>query len=424
MTRQLWVLVHRYAGLAMTGFLVIVGLTGSLLAFNSELEDLISPQLFPALPPGAVPLDAATLAERAEVLVPQAQVVGVYLGDPDRAAIAMIPRTDPATGQAYTIGFDQLLLDPVTGAELGRRTWGDLSQGWINLMPFIYKLHYNLTLDGVGGWILGVVALIWTLDCFVGFYLTLPARRQRALSPPTPLPQVGEGSKSWRQRWQPAWKIKCSRLNFDLHRASGLWLWAMLFIFAWSSVAFNLHDQVYRPVMSVLFDMPSEDDPVKQDAPANATPLDWGEAQTVAEGLMREQGQAHGFTVIRPVALYLETEQRRYNYRVRSSLDIQDKNGWTWIYFDRYTGQLQGLYLPTTQHSGHTITYWLVALHTADVFGLPYRLFVCVLGLVIVMLSVTGVVIWWRKRRSAGHHQRERCGHTPTEQTPSSVDQL
>jgi uncharacterized iron-regulated membrane protein len=35
----------------------------------------------------------------------------------------------------------------------------------------------------------------------------------------------------------------------------------------------------------------------------------------------------------------------------------------------------------------------------ANVFGLPYRLFVCFLGLVIVMLSVTGVVIWSKKRR-------------------------
>ena len=34
--RPFWVLVHRYTGLAMTIFLVIVGLTGSLLAFYKE----------------------------------------------------------------------------------------------------------------------------------------------------------------------------------------------------------------------------------------------------------------------------------------------------------------------------------------------------------------------------------------------------
>lgn len=42
--RGFWVKVHRYAGLAMTVFLIIVGLTGSLLVFYSELEQVINPQ--------------------------------------------------------------------------------------------------------------------------------------------------------------------------------------------------------------------------------------------------------------------------------------------------------------------------------------------------------------------------------------------
>lgn len=60
---------------------------------------------------------------------------------------------------------------------LGKRDPGDLSQGLENLMPFVYKLHFALALDEVGGWILGITALVWTPDCFVGFYLALPAPR-------------------------------------------------------------------------------------------------------------------------------------------------------------------------------------------------------------------------------------------------------
>ena len=61
--------------------------------------------------------------------------------------------------------------------------------------------------------------------------------------------------------------------------------------------------------------------------------------------------------------------------------------------------------LPTGEHSGNTVTYWLRALHMADVFGLPYRIFVCVLGLIITMLSVTGVYIWWKKRKARLHRR-------------------
>ena len=34
-----------------------------------------------------------------------------------------------------------------------------------------------------------------------------------------------------------------------------------------------------------------------------------------------------------------------------------------------------------------------------NVFGLPYRIFVCMIGLIVVMLSITGIVIWSRKHR-------------------------
>ncbi|MGQ0594799.1 MAG: hypothetical protein ACT4QB_19835 [Gammaproteobacteria bacterium] len=34
--------------------------------------------------------------------------------------------------------------------------------------------------------------------------------------------------RSWWRRWKPAWLIKRSRFNYDVHRASGLWVWAML----------------------------------------------------------------------------------------------------------------------------------------------------------------------------------------------------
>ncbi|WP_404360487.1 PepSY domain-containing protein [Methylotuvimicrobium sp. KM1] len=44
--RPFGVLVHLYSGLAMTVFLVIVGVTGSFLAFYKELDSAINPQLY------------------------------------------------------------------------------------------------------------------------------------------------------------------------------------------------------------------------------------------------------------------------------------------------------------------------------------------------------------------------------------------
>ncbi|WP_231890268.1 PepSY-associated TM helix domain-containing protein [Methylomonas methanica] len=403
MTRQLWVLLHRYVGLVLTAFLIVVGLTGSLLAFLPELNHIFTPQLFPPVQSGT-PLKAAVLAERAQALVPNALINGVNLGTPGTAIINVIPGIDPSSGKLDSLVFNQLFLNPVTGNELGHRMVGGLPDGLDNLMPFIYELHDALALGETGAWILGIVAVIWTIDCFVSLYLTLPIRRRKALLPAAFLPFARGRSKPWWQRWRPAWVVRWKassyKLNFDLHRAGGLWLWAALLVFAWSSVGFNMKS-VYVPVTQWLFDypnpqsiwgMPTLDKPLQHPA------IGWQKAQEIAERLLTEQAQLHGFTVEQPVALYLNRALGFYVYWVRSSLDIQDKGGGTVIAIDANTGEFKGLHLPTGQYSGKTVSQWLFMLHMANVFGLPYRIFVCVLGLAIVMLSVTGIIIWLRKR--------------------------
>lgn len=387
MARRIFVWMHRWAGLLMAGFLILVGITGSLLAFNSELERLISPQLYAAPRPGAVPLDAATLAERAEALIPQARARSVSFAGSDQVLVTIGPRKE-SEGEPDTLGFNQLFLDPYTGEELGRRTWGDISQGWINLMPFIYKVHFELALSMTGIWILGIVALVWTLDCFVGFYLTLPAGNR-------------EFWRHWKHAWLIKWNASAFRINFDLHRAGGLWLWAALLIFAWSSVYMNLWDTVYtwatravldyRPLWTELHDLPR---------PLENPRLDWRAALSTGERLMAEQAEIHGFTVERPMVFAFDSGKGLYSYKVRSGRDIQDRRGNTEVLFDADTGERRLLLLPTGQYAGNTVTSWLYALHEANVFGMPYRIFVCVLGLVIVMLSATGVYIWWKKRRA------------------------
>jgi len=123
--RPFWVLIHRYAGLSMTVFLIIVGLTGSLLAFYAELERAINPRL-QVEAHGRKPMDLPALMEQAEHLAPQAQLQSVWLSD-GAAHVSMSPRNDPASGQPYALNFDQLILNPYTGEELGRRQWGDIS---------------------------------------------------------------------------------------------------------------------------------------------------------------------------------------------------------------------------------------------------------------------------------------------------------
>jgi uncharacterized iron-regulated membrane protein len=39
-------------------------------------------------------------------------------------------------------------------------------------------------------------------------------------------------------------------------------------------------------------------------------------------------------------------------------------------------------------------------LHSGRILGLPGRILISFMGVVVAMLSVTGVIVWWRKRAS------------------------
>ncbi|WP_018268041.1 PepSY-associated TM helix domain-containing protein [Methylosinus sp. LW4] len=386
MRRAVFVLVHRWVGLSMAGFLILVGLTGALLAFLPELNHWLSPRLFPGGSAG-VALDASALALRAEALVPEARVQSVFFNGMGSATIRIEARPG-----APPLEFDQLFLGEGSGEELGRRSTRGLPDGANTILPFVYRLHYALALGEPGGWILGLVAIAWTLDCFVGFYLTLPS-------------PGGAHKRGFLERWKPSWLVKFRasfyRVNFDLHRAGGLWLWAALFVFAWSSVFMNMN-AFYMSVTELLFDFerPIWALPAPPLSHADRAPLGWREAQAIGARLMDEQAQANGFTVDRQVALAAERSEGRYRYSAHSSLDIGEKYGSTSVYFDACSGALLSLDAPSGRRSGNTLTTWLMELHMANVFGPPYRIFVGLLGVFIAILSLTGVTIWWKKRRA------------------------
>lgn len=384
----------------MAAFLVIAGFTGAIITFQDELDEWLNPHLFqPAWQAGLPMLDPYQLQARAQNQAPantrvdELQFKLPQSAQADHHGEAVQFRLTPVEPQA-SLPADQLFIDPQSGQVLGSRlsTAGPFQRE--TLLPFLYKLHYSLALPGVSGrLIMGIVAVLWTLDTFVAFFLTLPRRQPQSKS-------------SYWQRWKPAWLVKwqasTTRINFDLHRAVGLWLCSVLLIFAWSSVMFNLREQVYLPIMTKLmpFDLSWRSIP-KLQQPLTSLPMSWPQAHQLAQQAMQGFAQSHHLQVDYEDRLRLDRERGVYQYFVHSSADLRQDRGNTAIAIDAYTGEIKGHWLPTQDQAGNTFSNWIGALHMAQVFGLPYRIFVCVTGLSLVMITVTGVLIWSRKRQSS-----------------------
>jgi uncharacterized repeat protein (TIGR04052 family) len=400
--RNIMGVIHRWTGLAIAVFLIIVGLTGTLLAFRGHIDALFNPGMHVKHAPGQKELSLAELAERAEADLPHARL-GFFAVEADQVIFHLVARTNPATGKPYTDTELHVAFNPYTGERLHCGLASDPNRPCRDVMGFIYDLHTSVTTRTDWGWrFVGAVALLWTIDCFVAFFLTLPRG-------------TGPFWKRWRQAWQVKWGANSTRVHFDLHRAGGLWLWPLLFVFAWSSVMLGLRE-VYDPVMATVFDFANDSDFMAKNVipkPLENPKLNWREVEATGAKMMSEAAAAHHFTIERPYGMAYIPEYGAYTYGVRSSLDLRG-HGWdTTVLIDGNTGQLRELDLPRGQHLGNTISTLLWGIHYGDLRDwLPYRVLVGGFGIFLAVLSYTGVVIWWRKQKAKKMSVRSKLSAT------------
>ena len=381
--------LHRYTGLVVAIFLVSAGITGSLLIWNAQLERAFAPDLFvvPTHVAGMRTLDPFSLRAKALERFPGARITGVGLEvHPDEPAGFILEYPSPTAATDA-----QVFLDPFTGDLLGSRS-GDIREGLKNFMPFISSLHESLVAGDAGAVVLGVVALIWLLQCLTGAYLTLPAYRIR----------VAAKRQPWLTRWAPSWKLRTygdfKKINFNFHRAGGLWLWGVLLLFALSSMSFNLRG-VYLPAIKASLGYASDFDAIPGGRDANTPPaLELQAAYLIAKEGMAKAAKQRGFQVRTESLFMYYPEKRAYDYRVSSSKDVGRQNSDTRLFLDADTGRILGLDLPTGV-PGNTFTIWIEAIHEAQVWGTPYRVLETAFGLTLTLLSISGIIVWWNKKR-------------------------
>lgn len=417
--RSVVVKIHRYLGLSLALFLIIIAATGSIIAFYPELERWANPHQHVVAPqePGWTLHDLLVIREKLQAQDPRSELFLLNFPQrPDESVFSRVgPAINPATGQPYEIDYDEVFANPYTGERLGERTFGTFSLQPENLIAQIYYLHYALVLPLTAGiWLMGMVALVWALDCFAGLYLTFPPRKK----PEKKSDKNQEHGKtmSFLNRWKPAWQIKlgaaANRIIYDMHRAFSLWLWLLLLIFAVTGFALNLGGP-YAQVVSKLSayahfqEMPPGP---ALDKPLINPPVDWFKALELGQRYFTEQAQIEGFVVEKPAALEYRRDHGMYFYSTHTSRDLRDADGSptetnssataATIAIDARDGRFLGLQLPTGQRAGNTVTSWINAMHVTAIWGLPWQIAVAVLGILIVIVTITGVLIWWRKRKS------------------------
>lgn len=410
--QSVMVKVHRYLGLGLAFFLIIIAGTGSVIAFYDELERTFNPRMrvVTPQPQGWTIRDALVIREQLEREDPRSHVFSLQFPQrPDEPLFSRVmPAIDPQTGEPQAIDYDEVFADPYTGQRLGQRIIGAVTLRPEGIASFLYYLHYAFIFPlGLGIVLIGLLGLIWAFEAITGAYLTLPPKVKPGKNGNRPRPFL--------KRWSTAWKVSrgtsANRQVLDLHRASGLWVWPLLMIFAVTGYALNqggpFADFVSTFARYEHFQERPPVPPLPQ--PMLDPPVDWFEAADLGQRYFAQQAAAQGFTLGKPAALEYRRDLGVYFFLMHTSRDLLDGQGnptetdspatAATMAIDARTGRMLGLQLPTGQRAGNTVTNWLLALHVTAIGGRPWQIAVSAFGLGVVTISVSGVLLWWRRRK-------------------------
>lgn len=404
--REFWTVVHRWVGLTVALFLVVAGATGAVISWDHEIDEWLNADLMETPGRGALQ-DPVALAAVVEVADPRAEVSYMTLAlEAGHAASFLVrPKTDPTTGQPFALGYNNVFVDPVTAQITGQRDSESIALSTRNLMPWLRHLHESLHMpafwgsDRWGFWLMGGVALMWLIDSFVALYLTLPRRVAARKGAPAAAPQ-----RAWWQRWKPSWLLRWRaggyKLNFDLHRAGGLWVWGVIIVVSFTSFSLNLYREVFYPVMSqISATTPGPYDTI-QPAPLGsfiAPKMSFAQAIDIA----RREGERLGFEHP-PAGIWYGGDFPFYNISFFDPTNEMGAMGMglSNIYVSAENGEVLGTHRPWHGTAADVFVQLQLPLHSGRILGMTGRILMSLMGVLVVMLSVTGIVIWERKRRA------------------------
>lgn len=429
--RRICLWIHRYTGLVMAGFLIMAGITGSLLAFHKELDDMFNYKLAQIERQDTPQLPIATLHDKVVAVYPEYNFSSMPTSlEADKSAVFSVDRVrgESAKNQPKA-PFQEVYVNPYNGDIVGTRdkdAWA-----WRNTMWKVFWLHRDLLLGDIGKLLLGVIALIWTINCFIGFYLTFPRAVNNKKTLQKTMPENGSKTApkkraSFIKRWLPAWKIRRKtntfKLNYDVHHAFGLWLWLMLFVIAWSSVGFNLK-LVYQPVMQAVVGFEGREGKGKEKdrshtadrsstqdradiAPVINSTAAVNKANSIAY-LSRQAeiaAQNNRVTVQQTLGIRRLTEEGQWQMRFKTDKDIGTHGGASSITVAAASGKVEKVTFGYQSTFGNKVDQWFSTLHMGHIGHgiayLLYQIFLALVGLAVAVLSATGVYLWVKGQQS------------------------
>jgi uncharacterized iron-regulated membrane protein len=351
--RDLAFSMHRYIGLIVGLLFVIVGLTGSVLAFQHEIDHFLTQQQFGLITPQSEPLSIDALLETVKTAYAnQPELKLSYIRSPLDSASPYLFGFDSSLGQ-----FLQVFVNPYTGKILGSSIWETSTIG------LVYRLHYQLLAGDTGMKVVGVAALLLVIICMTGI----------ALWP---------GWNKLIAGFKIKWNAHPKRVNFDIHKVAGIIAVVFLTAIAFTGFCWNFYD-ISKPAIYAITSTPVLPDPISKPA-LDQPPLALSTLLAKADDALPTARTTYISLPQTPegiVRIGKKQPQELSHY------------GFSRIYLDQYTGEVVRLENGMKPTRAEAVLNAFVPLHHGTFGGWLSRILYVFVGLTPLILFSTGLAM-------------------------------
>jgi uncharacterized iron-regulated membrane protein len=390
-TRRVLVFIHRWTGLTIGLVLVVLGLTGSFAVYWREIDRFVRPELRVEASGGVrlSPDEILAIAKKAHPQRPKPWTLEPPYDD--RSPFNAIYSRPEEKGLKYSTNL-YVAINPYTGAIMSQWYWGETFVTWV------YDIHAMLLAGLTGHHVVGVFGPILILVSLVGLYVWWP---------------VGRFAK---RQFLVKSSAGAARFELDLHRAGGFYSLLLMLMFGLTGYMFVFPSHLaalIRPFSPMSQPTPtslhggdethgtstshdahkSTDTRYPQSTPLpGVRPLTVGEAVDRALRIfpgsqLKRVYTPAGETGVYGIILRQPSETWHRTYPVTEA----------WL--DQYDGHVLVTSDPTAHGRGERFLDAALPLHNGEAAGSAGRVIVFIAGFIPLLLFVTGLLQWLRRRR-------------------------
>ena len=351
--RKLIFNLHLYGALIAGLFVVIIGVTGSIMAFEEDLDRLANRSLYHVEPQSRM-MPVADLLKAAQKAAGQ------------RIGTIRLPQEATDSASFTVKGPRQVFIDPYTGAILGDRSP-------VTLLSKIHQLHlrllmsYTLSSGKIGADVVTSFTAVLVFLVLSGVYLWWPLKRATV-----------------------KWSANARRINFDLHNVAGIYSAAFLLVLGVTGIVVHFDDDLEE-----YFHKQAGTEKVGKSFASvpqpGGAPLSPDQSLEIAKAAMPGTKPLYVSVPGNPKASYL--------VGLHYPEDLT-AGGRSWVNIDQFSGKVLG------SQDSRTVSmatrYPKVtnrAIHTGDIYGYPSKILMSLSSLMLVIQAITGYYMWWKKLR-------------------------